>query len=263
MAFMCRCQRVCVDVSDLPETLFMPSCKLMHSDATKSTSTIVGGEARMRISQVIFTTVALLGTGCQGGIALEGALPRDMAQGTDASIVVDGALKIAVGPDELVVDRARMSLGELEIEGRTEASEFEVGPSVLELGLDGEPTEIAISDVPAGTYQEIGFELSRGAAASDEFGGSDPASIIVDGTHNGKPFSYRSRYAAELEFDLGDLRVKDGQVASVTITFDVAAWFLDSNDQIIDPSGPDARKLIDANIHDSVEAYAEEEDDDD
>jgi hypothetical protein len=190
-----------------------------------------------------------------------------MAEGRDASIVVGEQLTIETDEATLVVDRARMMLGEIEIEGRTEASEFEAGPEVLELGLDGEATSVAISEVPAGKYQELGFEMLHGAhddvADSDDFGGESPASIIVDGALDGDSFSFRSEYAAELEFDLGNLRVRDGETATVTVTFDVAAWFFDPDGNIVDPSAPGSQNVIDGNIRDSVAAYAEEEDDDD
>jgi hypothetical protein len=204
---------------------------------------------------------------CQGNINVEGTLPETMAEGRDASVVVGDQLTIETDDATLVVDRARMMLGELEIEGRTEASEFEAGPEVLELGLDGEATSVAISEVPTGRYQELGFEMRRGAhddvTESADFGGEDPASIIVDGAFEGESFSFRSEYAAELEFDLGNLRVRDGETATVTVTFDVAAWFFDPDGSIVDPSASGSQSIIDGNIRDSVAAYAEEEDDDD
>jgi len=219
---------------------------------------------------IALPAIALLAA-CQGNINVEGALPDTMAEGRDASIVIGDQLTIETDEATLVVDRARMMLGEIEIEGRTETSEFEAGPDVLELGLDGEPTSVAISEVPAGKYQELGFEMRRGAhddvAESADFGGDDPASIIVDGAFEGESFSFRSEYAAELEFDLGNLRVRDGETATVTVTFDVAAWFFGPDGEIVDPSDPANQKLIDGNIRDSVAAYAEEEegeeDDDD
>lgn len=204
---------------------------------------------------------------CQGNINVEGGLPQDMAEGRNASIAVGDQLTIETDEAMLVVDRARMMLGELEIEGRTEASEFEVGPEVLELGLDGDATPVAISEVPAGTYKELGFEMRRGSHGdvedSTDFGGDDPTSIIVDGAFDGEPFSYRSKYAAELEFGLGDLKVRDGETATVTVTFDVAAWFFDADGNIVDPSDPGNQSTIDGNIRDSVAAHAEDEDDDD
>lgn len=221
----------------------------------------------MRARYFIACSAIAFFAACQGNINVEGTLPETMAAGRGASIVVGDELTIETDEAVLVVDRARMMLGELEIEGRTEASEFETGPEVLELGLDGEPTSVAISEVPAGKYQELGFEMRLGAhddvEESVDFGGEKPASIIVDGAFENEAFSFRSEYAAELEFDLGDLRVRDGETATVTVTFDVAAWFFDKNGTIVDPSAPGSQQIIDGNIRDSVAAHAEEEDDDD
>lgn len=200
---------------------------------------------------------------CQGGISVEGTLPKDTADRVGTSL--DGSLRIEDQSGELVIETAKVLLGELEIEGRTEASEFEVGPRVLELGLAGDPTSIAFSDVAAGTYEEFGFEMARGGTVAgdvdEEFG--DGESIIVDGTYGGQPFSYRSGFAAELEFDLDGMRVKDGAVATITVTFDVASWFVDADGSLLDPSDSGNRSQIEGNIEASVAAHVEDEDDDD
>lgn len=199
---------------------------------------------------------------CQGGVSVEGGLPDDTQ--TRDGMTLDGALRIDRNGDELVIEQARILLSELEIEGRTESSEVEIGATALELGLDGSSTEIAFEDVMAGTYEEMSLELARGGQISgdvaDGFGDQD--SIVVDGSYGGTPFTYRSGYAPELEFALDGLRVRDGEVATITVTFDVGGWFVDGSGQILDPSDAGNRDTIEANIRDSVAAQVEEEDDD-
>jgi hypothetical protein len=200
---------------------------------------------------------------CQGSVSVEGGLPSDTE--TREGMALDGALRITRGGDQLVIEEARILLSELEIEGRTEASEFSVGPEALDLGLDGRATEIAFAAVSAGTYEEIALELARGGtvsgAAADGFGADD--SIVVTGSFGGEAFTYRSGYAPELEFGLDGLRVTDGETAVVTVTFDVASWFLDPDGNLLDPSDPANHDAIEAAIARSVAAHVEDEDEDD
>jgi hypothetical protein len=209
------------------------------------------------IPVVLFAAVA----GCQGGVSVEGGLPDDTQ--TREGMTLDGVLRIDRNGEELVVERARILLSELEIEGRTESSEVEIGARALELGLDGSSTEIAFEDVMAGTYEEMSLELARGGQisgdASEGFGDQD--SIVVEGSFGGQPFTYRSGYAPELEFELDGLRVKDGDVATVTITFDVGDWFVDEGGQILDPSDAANHDAIEANIRESVAAHVEDDED--
>lgn len=212
---------------------------------------------------LVLTGSFILVAACQGGVSVEGGLPDDTH--TREGMTLDGVLRIDRDGDELVIEQARILLSELEIEGRTESSEVEIGAQALELGLDGSATEIAFEDVSAGTYQEMSLEIARGAQisgdASEGFGDKD--SIVVDGTYGGEAFTYRSGYAPELEFDLDGLRVSDGEVATVTVTFDVGSWFMNADGQLLDPADPANHDAIEANIRASVAAHVEDEDDED
>jgi hypothetical protein len=165
----------------------------------------------------------------------------------------------------LVVERARISVSELEFEGGDESDELEseLGAGVIDLALDGTPTSVAAESVEAGAYHTFGMELRKGAPG--DFAGTDPASIIVDGTYSGQAFSYRSAIEPELEFPIA-VNVPEGGEARAAVPFDVAAWFVGKDGIVLDPADPAAHATIERRIVDSLRENAalevEGEDDD-
>ena len=142
-----------------------------------------------------------------------------------------------------------------------------MGEGVVEIARDGSATPIVIQAVPAGTYAEFGIEImvadASASGAMADFGGAQPASILVEGSYDDAPFTYRSTVAPELEWPLSPpAEVVDGGEARISVTFDVAAWFLAGDGSALDPADPGSRNTIEGNIRNSMAAYTEPEDDD-
>jgi hypothetical protein len=205
--------------------------------------------------------------------------------------------EISDGTNVLVIARARLLLREIELEGPEEEAEeaeaggehegehdedeFETGPVVLELNLDGALTEVSVGSVPPGTYDELELEVHRidlhdaeDAAAAmaspgvfDDFLAGDGASILVDGTWNGEPFRFASRDDEEREIDLSPPIVigDGGGTVNVTIEFDVARWFrsnpADLASPLLDPRDPANHDPISDRIEAAIEGFEDDDHD--
>jgi hypothetical protein len=213
------------------------------------------------IRKVLVCSLVSAALGCTGSgkLKLEGKLSEtSVSEGSSAR-------SMPVGDGTLVIERARISVSELEFEGGDESDELEseLGAAVIDLALDGTPTAVTAESVEAGDYHTFGMELRRGGPG--DFAGTDPASIIVDGTYAGREFSYRSAIAPELEFPIA-VNVPEGGEARAAVPFDVAAWFVGADGVVLDPADPAARSTIESRILDSLRRNAtlevEGEDDD-
>jgi len=212
---------------------------------------------------LVLAVAGLLGACADTGtLRVDGVLTNSeaLSQATQDS----GSLTL----DALVIERVRVAVSEIEFEGGAEDErEAELGAAVVDLALDGSQTEVAASSVQAGSYHTVGLELKVGGAAGaafDDFGGETPASILVDGTFDGAAFTYRSTVAPEVEFPIDPpVQVTSGGEAAVGVTFDVAAWFVAADGTVLDPTDPNNAGIIEANILDSMAAFAEVEHEDD
>ncbi len=212
----------------------------------------------------------LLGAGCLGGegtLSVESRLDeasRAFANVQTASLELEGDHR------SIVIDRVRIAVSELELEGRQDRDdqEFEVADVVVEVALDGQDTVIVAREVPANRYHEIGLELmlasgDEGAAFAD-FADGAASSIRVEGSVDGTPFVFGSRVAVELERDLDQAAVvRHGGTAQVSVPFDVAEWFTDVDGSILNPADPDAAAAIDARILASLDDLGDIETEDD
>ena len=166
------------------------------------------------------------------------------------------------------------------VEGEDDScEEFEIGPVLLDLPLDGSGVAQAfeIPGVPAGTYDEVEFEIHtpENDPGDDQFLLDHPefdgVSIRVTGTFDdgqgggAQPFTFESNMSQEQEMDLvPPLVVGEGSVANVTLQVDVSAWFYAADGvTLIDPAtastGQPNESVVEENIQDSLHVY---EDDD-
>ncbi len=227
------------------------------------------------------------GTGVAGGgnVSLSTvAAPRALPAGTT---VQSSELVQEDGEHTLVLDRVAMVLREIELE-RVEdddcadgvedddCEEFEVGPVVLELALDGNVEQMVAIQAPAGRYDELELEIHKPDDDTPEdlaFMASNPdferVSIRVEGTFDGEAFVFTQDVDEEQELDLNPpVEVVEGATgANVTLCVDVTTWFVRSDGSLIDPrtaniGGPN-ESLVEQNIEDSIEAFEDDERDGD
>ena len=131
---------------------------------------------------------------------------------------------------DLVIDRAHVAASEIELEGgKDDEREAEMGESEFDIALDGAATDIAVESVEAGAYHTLGIEFTR---------------IEVDGTYQGRSFSFAADLTPEVEFPIDpELDVPVAGQASASIAFDVAKWFDGA-----DPTDAGSQGAIEQNI---------------
>jgi hypothetical protein len=183
----------------------------------------------------------------------------------------NNAQKAKSQADTLIITEAKFRISELEVESALEDSaDFEGGPFILDLNLDGGVTELATTEINAGIYEEIEFEIDKpdsGETPSDpDFktgeGEIERFSLIIRGTYNGNEFTFRSSkdFEIEVEFEQGvEIQSNAEGMIDVTLSIDTAIWFVDANGNTLDPTLVENQAMIEAAIEASFEAF---EDDD-
>jgi len=199
------------------------------------------------------------------------------APGFFASVMAD---TLTDGQNEIIIDRVEIVLREIELK-RVESAdcdsssssddsceEFEGGPLLLDVPLNGAVETVIAIDVPPAVYDEIEFEIHKVSNDDPEdadFRAQHPdmvgKSIRVTGTYNGEAFTYETDLDVEQEHDLiPPLEVTaSGTPTNVTVLLDVSVWFADGSGNLVDPrsanEGGVNEGLVKENIKQSVEAF--------
>jgi hypothetical protein len=241
----------------------------------------------MRISDMALPLVAAVALTACGNDATEpeGTVPLSLSVTVGSSVPATAAsvgfpllARNEVyddGVNELVVDYVGVVLSEVELEGALAncdgatseeeddddaCEEFEEGPFLLELPLDGSVDRLLEVFVAPGVYDELEFELdtpddddASELAFIDGHPEFDGVSVRVEGSWNGAPFVFVQDIEAEQELALSPpLEVDDdGSSQNLTLRMDISGWFLDG-DQLVDPAtalkdGPN-EELVEDNI---------------
>jgi hypothetical protein len=195
------------------------------------------------------------------------------------------------GQNNLTIDRVAIVLREIELKLQNDngcddssdgfdddsCEEFEVGPVLLELPLDGSvETVVAINDVPAGVYDELEFDIHKpddDTQADRDFLQQHPdfrrVSIRVEGQFNGSNFLYLTDLNEEQEINLVPPVVIDGGAnpTNVTLLLDLDSWFRFSDGTLFNPAsanedGPN-EEIAEDNIERSIDGFEDEDRDGD
>lgn len=201
---------------------------------------------------------------------------------TPSALAAAVPITVQNGGNTLVIDQVRVVLAEIELKlpdaecsgsgsgssGRgNDCAEIELDPRLIDVPLAGTVTLDLGVLVPAGTYRELEFKIEN---VDDDTGPegallrANPdirgASIRVDGTFNGQPFTFKSALEAEIESEFNaPLVVSAENPLNLTISIDVASWFKGAGGTVIDPSNALNALQIGQNIRASFAAF---EDDD-
>lgn len=150
--------------------------------------------------------------------------------------------------------------GEADNENENDDCEFEGGPFIVDLPLDGNTT-IATENVPPGTYDHVSFKVDDLEGGDDDEADDSAnapnllnqirtvypdfpsrASMVVKGTQNGTPFTvyFRSKMRINQVID-PPLTVPGSQV--LTVKLDPSMWFK-NGDQVLNLAAMNGR-LVD------------------
>ncbi|MFQ6047692.1 MAG: hypothetical protein ACE5PT_15260 [Gemmatimonadales bacterium] len=207
--------------------------------------------------------------------------PVTASAGPQFSIVAADTLSDST--NTLVISKVELVLREIELE-RVEVvdcdvdpepegcEEFEIGPILVDLPLNGATEQELAIAIPPGTYDELEFEIHKVSSGDPEdaaFRQAHPdfvdISIRVQGTFNGQAFTYETDLDVEQEFELNPPLVIDSTTVTTNVTVRVGldGWFRDATGTLVDPAsankgGPN-ESLVKENIKQSFEAFAAED----
>lgn len=199
---------------------------------------------------------------------------------TSSSLAASRALldiSLTAGGHSLVITKAQMVLAELELKATTsmacateakqdDCAELRVDPIVVDLPLDAVKSLDISSLLPPGTYREIEFDVdaveSGEHASSAAFLSAHPdfrnVSVRVQGTFDGKPFTFETAQDFEVEFEFHTPFVVGPEASTLTLNIDVASWFQNGS-TILDPSNAENRSMITNNISHSISAFKDDD----
>jgi hypothetical protein len=220
------------------------------------------------MKRLVLTAAAALLSACGGG----SNSPMSFSVSTKAA--VSGASSALTVAGNIDVQRVRLNVGRLKLEGpgsasaldaggtsgddrdggEDDAGEIEVrqGPFVIDLdasALNGVVTKVFDANVPPGTYREFRLDILPGA-------GLQNASVIVDGTVGGQPFTFTSSLLAEQKKE--GTFVVGGSSANITLSVDPRSWFGTSSAQL-DPRVETNRAAIESNIRQSLDIFQDDD----
>jgi hypothetical protein len=140
------------------------------------------------------------------------------------------------------------------------------GPFVVDLSgtqLDGGLELLFDQSVPAGTYEELEFQIHKltpGQTVSDpDFTALGP-SVILALTIDGQPVKFTSDLTAAAEIE-GPFTVADGGAVNVTVTVDPSGWFKAPDGSFLDPRVDANRAQIEQNVRASIRGFEDDDHD--
>ncbi len=153
-----------------------------------------------------------------------------------------------------------------------DCEEFEAGPLLLELPLDGSVSHVVSIEIPPGTYDEIEFDIHKAELPEDQefldqFPEFEGVSIRVEGTWNGEAFVFLQDLDEEQEIELNTpLVIGEGSDANnLTLEMDIGTWFLNEGGTLIDPrtanESGENEGIVEDNIKQSIEAFEDDDED--
>lgn len=230
------------------------------------------------MNRTIQLAMVMLAVGCSGGATVS-LSARGGPSTASAASANPNALTLSNG---IVIDRLRVVIsdvklesaqGEAELQAQVDAGvaaaaadahvdgedEIHTGPILLDLSgaaLDGTVQSVVDASLTPGTYSEIRFKIHKVLSTESSDAAlkamSDAgASIIVDGTIDGAPFSFVSSIEAQQKFEGSfDLTASN----NLTINVDETNWFGSATARL-DPRVEANRSQIENNIKASFRAF--------
>lgn len=201
-----------------------------------------------------------------------------------ASVPTAGAIKISIRSvgtaaagtlpkvaGVATITSARVVIDEIEFESSVRDSidfEFE-DPFVQDLMLDTSLQVISTVQVPFGTYEEMEIEIDKLSPRDSTVYAQNPdlqnLSVRVEGYLDGDPantFVFTSALSAEQEREFNPPLLINETTPSrnIVMTIDTSVWFVDRNNNPIDPTVAANQRLIENNIKASIKVFSDDDD---
>lgn len=213
-----------------------------------------------------------------GGVQLVG--------GGASAVATPGGLKISRASDTIMVTKAQFVVSDVRLRSVTgecaesvaaaaandkkndysECPEIKLGPFLVNVPVTGEDGARISVDVPAGIYGNIRMKLHKvdaNNALDLPFQQENPdfrnITVRLEGTYNGVPFTFVTDVSTTLNVPLTKpLVVKEGG-DEVTISVDVASWFVNTSGGLYSPAAANTpgsiRGAVISNIERAFRAF--------
>lgn len=172
--------------------------------------------------------------------------------------------------DVLTVQSAKFLIEFLKIEVQSGSGDqdIKIGPFVVEINLTGTVTQIAVTNVPQGTYHEVLIKIHKHTpnepVIDPDFGNSGNVGFsgVITGTFNGTPFVYKSVITAVQEVEINppiSVLPNINGMTNVTLVVNPKLWFV-LNGVVLNPLDPNNQQIIDNNIKASfIKAFKDDD----
>ena len=198
-----------------------------------------------------------------------------------SNLTVGTAGNFTITKVQLVMDKIELNDGETtncvnEIEAAgddhaevgTECEDVSRDPVLVDIPVDGTLKTALNVPLAAGTYSKLEAKLEPARESATAFNATNAnlvgKSVRVEGTYGSAatPFVFTSSVRAGLEMSFNPPLVIDATTTNATVSIDVSKWFLDSSNNVIDPSsatpGSAALQTIEGNIRRSFHAFEDD-----
>ena len=198
-----------------------------------------------------------------------------------SNLAVGSASNFTITKVQLVMDKIELNDGETtncvnEIEAAgddqaevgTECEDVSRDPVLVDIPVDGTLKTALNVPLAAGTYSKLEAKLEPARESATAFNATNAnlvgKSVRVEGTYGSAatPFVFTSSVRAGLEMSFNPPLVIDATTTNATVSIDVSKWFLDSSNNVIDPSsatsGSAALQTIEDNIRRSFHAFEDD-----
>lgn len=154
-------------------------------------------------------------------------------------------------------------------ENEDDSLDFKTEPQILNLDLSGGVNTLATAEIPVGSYHKVSFRIHKPEDNEDpgdsdfyeSSSGNDRYSVVVKGHVGETPFTFRSRKTSKQRVDLNPALVieEEGSEVNVTLTVDVASWFMDEDGNELDPLDEGDENDIDDAIRRSFRGFRDDD----
>ena len=207
----------------------------------------------------------------QGVVADRALADITVGSGTNTLVITKAQLlarRIELAPTSVSGCAAMQESGDDDAQAEDGCAEVEVGPTLLDIPVNGSLQTSISASVPPGTYRALEIRIrpvSSGNRNAQAFVAGHPefkdVSVRIEGTFNGTAFVFTSPIDTRIESVFSTPVTVDATNPNVTVAIDLSNWFSDGSGGTLDPSNSSNAARISANIAGSFRAFEDDDHD--
>ena len=207
----------------------------------------------------------------QGAVADRALADITITAGINTLVITKAQLiarRIELAPASVSGCAAMQESGDDDAAAEDGCAEVEVGPTLLDIPVNGALATTLSASVPPGIYRALEIRIrpiSSGNRSSQAFLLAHPefkdVSVRIEGTFNGKAFVFTSAIDTRIEAAFSTPVTVDATNPNVTVAIDLSNWFSDGSGGTLDPTNGSNTARISANIAGSFHAFEDDDHD--